>query len=70
MPHKEFNDIGPILEYHKNLVHGKNIHAEVAERKQKHQSDKQKIKKYIQSSSKVKKVHFNERDKQNSMIKK
>jgi transposase InsO family protein len=42
VPHSEFNDLGPILKYHKILIDKKDIQSEVLDRKGKHRKQKEK----------------------------
>lgn len=42
VPHSAFNDVGPILLYHKVLAAGRDIHQETAKKKKQHSENKQK----------------------------
>ena len=66
VPHSEFNDVGPILLYHKVLAAGKDIHQETAKKKKQHSENKRirsdKPKEVVSSGRQVdqtKKVRLN-----------
>ena len=76
----DFNDVGPILLYYKNLKNGKNIHEEVKERKRTHAINKKieserdvlvrrnSERKKVKFDSNTEEISFSEREIKNTEV--